>query len=336
MLKKSVVKLANVVGETGLFRSLCPKRVPVFMLHRLYEAGDKPLSGGMSAEILRSHLDYLARRGYRVLSMDELWLMLNQGAVMPSKSVMFSIDDGFCDHFDLAARVFDEFGFVLNFFVITGFLDQELWPWDDQVTYALNHTELDTAEVRLPSGAAIRMDLAGKGVAETISDLRRKLKRDSQTNLYEWLKTELFGSLAVEYPSGIPDEFRSMSWEDARILRESGHGVYPHTRSHRILSRLTLDEKAFEINSSVTRMREELHYQPEVFAYPTGRRSDYDQDDIKQLELAGIHMAFNTVPGYVRSLQNRFELPRFSLPSDKDDFRQIVNRFEAFKMGLRG
>lgn len=335
MLKNAALKLANTIGETGIFRLLCPQRVPVFMLHRIFNSEKQALAVGMQAQVLRSYLQYLAKRGYRVLTMHELWRMLNQHEPIPSKSAMFTIDDGFFDHHDVAAKVFEEFGFALNFFVITGFLDQELWPWDDQITYALHRTKRDRVDVTLPSGAVHALDLSQGDVGASVNELRSRLKAEPQEDLYSWLRTELYECLSVQYPCHIPKEFSPMSWSDARALQKAGHGVYPHTLSHRILSMLSPEEKQHEINHSRDRVRDELKCQSDVFAYPTGRRSDYDHADIKQLKVSGFRMAFNTVPNYVVSGQSFFELPRFSLPRKFEDFRQIVNRFEALKTRLR-
>jgi peptidoglycan/xylan/chitin deacetylase (PgdA/CDA1 family) len=126
-----------------------------------------------------------------------------------------------------------------------------------------------------------------------------------------------------------------MSWSDARSLGERGHGVYPHTCSHRILSSLNPAEKREEIRGSLERVGEELGDSPKVFAYPTGRPGDYDNEDMEELRQAGFNMAFNTVPAYVLRGQDHYQLPRFSLPENTADFLQIVNRFEALKGKLR-
>lgn len=334
MLKSAVVRIANLVGETGCFRLLAPEVVPVFMLHRVY-SGARSVAGGLPADTLRDHLAYVARRGYKVLTMDELLGMLEEGGRIHAKSVMFTIDDGFSDHFSVAARVFDEFGFVLNCFVITGFLDQELWPWDDQVSYAIQSSSCQQAKLTLPSGDPYLLDLVGDGINTAVRTLRDALKAVPQANLYQWIQSELFPALAAEYPSKVPPEFLAMSWSDASLLQQAGHGVYPHTCSHRILSTLTSDEKQYEIDHSRKRVEQELGKPPLVFAYPTGRQRDYDQRDMEQLINSGFKMAFTTVPNYVRKGQNLLELPRFSMPANSADFRQIVNRFEAFKNRLR-
>ncbi|WP_203300624.1 polysaccharide deacetylase family protein [Marinobacter sediminum] len=263
--------------------------------------------------------------------MDELFEMLGEGGRIDPKSVIFTIDDGFSDHFEVAARAFDEFGFVLNCFVITGFLDGKLWPWDYQITYAVHHCALNEVALTLPTGEKYQLNMAKDGAIHSIRKLRNKLKSCRQTNIYDWLKFELFTALAVGYPTDVPAEFTAMSWDNARTLQANGHGIYPHTYSHRILSSLPIGEKQVEIEESLKRVQAELGNKPKVFAYPTGRQMDFDQSDIEELAKCGVEMAFTTVTDYVSKGQSLLKLPRFSVPENAEDFRQIMNRFEAFK-----
>lgn len=332
-MKPIILKCANLLGETGLYRILRPGRIPVFMLHRITN-GKGSLPGEIPAETLRAYLTYLSERQYQVLGMEEFLAILDQDKPWPSKSVMFTIDDGFEDQNEVAARIFDEFGFPLNFFLITGLLDRELWPWDDQITYALYGTEAREAEFTLPSGKSLHVNINSASRRQTARTIRNALKVEKQESVYDWMKRELYAKLAVEFPIDIPEGFRPMSWEDARTLRARGHGVYPHTRSHRILSTLSITEKHEEIQHAQARFTQELGFTPDVFAYPTGRINDYDSDDINELRLAGFRVAFNTVPTYVQPRFPRYELPRFSLPQSESAFLQIVNRLEALKERL--
>lgn len=334
MVKSIVLRFVNIIGETGLYRILRPNRIPVFMLHRVTD-GTMDLPGSLSAKTLRSYLSYLASNHYQVLSMEELWSFLYQENRVPNNSVMFTIDDGFSDHHDVAARIFDEFGFKLNFFVITGLLDEQLWPWDSQVNYALKNTCVALAGIELPSGKVYPIDLNKRSVIKETRNIRNALKTEKQEKIYDWIKFELYRKLEVDYPRSIPEEFRPMSWEDARSLRARGHGVYPHTHSHRILSTLSLDEKRLEIAHSTERIKQELNFFPEVFAYPTGRQSDYDWLDVREVQKAGFKMVFNSVSDYIRPGGSMYELPRFSLPDNQEHFFQIVNRFEALKSTFR-
>lgn len=329
-MKSLMLKFANLVGETGLYRLLRPGRVPVFMLHRVTDS-NSVVPGEMTADKLRDYLRYLSKCDYRVLTIDEFRLILEQRLPVPSKSVMFTIDDGFFDHHDVVASVFEEFGFALNFFLITDLLDGKLWPWDDQIAYAFNCTEVSEATLHLPSGSVCRIDLTRTSARQTIREVRRSLKNEGQSNIYEWIRDEIYQKLKVGFPDTIPPEYQPMSWNDARSLRARGHGVFPHSCTHRILSMLSLEEKRYEIREALKRVTSEMGYTPDVFAYPTGRLGDYDANDINELKSANFKVAFNTVAEYVTTETDHYQLPRFSLPENTVDFLQVVNRFEALK-----
>lgn len=332
MVKSTIVKFANHIGETGLFRAFFSQCVPVFMLHRI-TTDQTQIPGAVHEDTLRRYLQYLADREFKILTMVELWQFIAEQRAIPSKSVMFTIDDGFFDHHDAAAKVFDEFGFALNFFVITEFLEQRLWPWDDQVAYAMEESSLAQVTLVLPSGEEFELKLGEHPCRETIRDFRNRLKSCDQSKVYQWLALELFPKLGVEFPDTVPRRYRPMSWDDARALSAAGHGVYPHTCTHRILSSLPAEEREKEIVDSISCVQRELGESPKVFAYPTGRAYDFGSPDVAVLKELGIDMAFSTVADYVRSAPTTdfYALPRFSLPDTMNDFVQIVNRFEAVK-----
>ena len=333
-MKKVIVKIANTIGETGLYHRLCPGNLPVFMLHRVHD-DSCPDIGGLHADQLRSYLRYLSARHYRILSMDEIRDIVVNKVKIPAKCVAFTIDDGFFDHYQVAASVFDEFHYPLNFFVITGFLDGQLWPWDDQVAWTIHHAKKETAEVLLPEGEVLKLDVQQEHASRSVKTLRERLKKTGQKGIYSWIRDQLFPATDAAFPETTPGPYAPMSWDDARDLVRRGHGVYPHTGSHRILSTLDNSQRESEILDSRRRVEEELKQRVSVFAYPTGRPSDYGRTDAEILERAGFDIAFNTVTDYIRSGERPFDLPRFSLPESGDDFRQIVNRFEAFKARLR-
>lgn len=333
-MKRFVVSVANAIGEAGLYHRLCPNHLPIFMLHRVHD-DSCPEIGGLHVSQLRSYLRYLTARNYCVLSMDEIRGIVMNKAGIPAKCVAFTIDDGFFDHYQVAASVFDEFHYPLNFFVITGFLDGQLWPWDDQVAWAIHHAKNETAQVQLPEGEVLKLDLREEHATKSVKILRERLKKTGQADIYQWIRELLFPATGLVFPEIIPKPYAPMSWDDARDLVRRGHLVYPHTCSHRILSTLDASLRESEILVSRQRVEEELKQGVSVFAYPTGRLSDYGPLDTEILERAGFDVAFNTVADYIRPGERPYELPRFSLPGSENDFRQIVNRFEALKARLR-
>jgi peptidoglycan/xylan/chitin deacetylase (PgdA/CDA1 family) len=84
-----------------------------------------------------------------------------------------------------------------------------------------------------------------------------------------------------------------------------------HTRSHRMLSRLSAREQAQELSDGVAWIRT-LTGQAEVpFCYPWGGPNTYTADTLRLLEELGYSGAFNTVRrSALVGRDGRFEVPR--------------------------
>lgn len=106
-----------------------------------------------------------------------------------------------------------------------------------------------------------------------------------------------------------------MTWEDARELRDGGVELGGHTVSHPILSRLDEAEALAEIGHCRERMVAELgESSGQTFAYPFGRRWDYDEGTLRATRQAGFSQAVNTHAGANGRTSDRLQLAR--LPVD--------------------
>ena len=101
---------------------------------------------------------------------------------------------------------------------------------------------------------------------------------------------------------------------DAAMVREmaaAGMTFGYHTRSHRMLSRLTPAEQRGELNDGVAWIRELTGQRTVSFCYPWGGRRTYSAETLEILERAGYSTAFNTERRRVNAQRDhRFELPR--------------------------
>jgi peptidoglycan/xylan/chitin deacetylase (PgdA/CDA1 family) len=68
----------------------------------------------------------------------------------------------------------------------------------------------------------------------------------------------------------LPEERRFMSWEDCRLLLQSGHIIGAHTRSHRCLTDLNKTAQFREIVTSGEILKHRLGVPIEWFAFPFG------------------------------------------------------------------
>jgi peptidoglycan/xylan/chitin deacetylase (PgdA/CDA1 family) len=298
---------------------------PIFVLHRI---AVEPTELGQSAAYLERCLELLHRYRFIPLSLPELANRLASGSPLPHKSVVFTADDGFRDQAEVAATLCARYDVPLTCFVVTDFIDGLIWPWDDQVSYIVNRTKKRQFDIDLPDASRFEYRSHGSSPPILARTLRNRLKVGVQQQLYEWLPA-LYSAADVEQPEAPPVKYTSMTWDDARSLQANGHVVAPHSRSHRILSQLSEAESSVEINGSIARVEAMLGKPCEVFAYPTGRSTDFTPRESACVQRAGLLAAVSTVPGAASARQDRYALPRFSLPDDQESFLQCLSFIEA-------
>ena len=306
--------------------------VPIFMLHRLSnESATKQADYLLHVEWC---LSYLRKNQYKPISLDRLVYYYENDIQIDPKTVVFTIDDGFYDHYELAGPLFSKYDIPLTCFVITDFLDGILWPWDNHISYILSSTKVTNFELILPEGKKKLFHNERNFVSQNISVLRNELKLLDNSNMYSWID-ECYRRLDVEKLETPPDIFKPMSWSDAQSFIDSGHKIAPHTQTHRILSRLTSHDANIEIAHSKERVQTMLRNSSNVFAYPTGRNLDFSCKDIDIVKQHKFSFAVTAEPGYSTKNVNKFTVPRFTLPDNKFDFIQYLSFFEALKQHIK-
>ncbi len=303
---------------------------PIFMIHRVYESGNG--GHGHSTAYLSQCLQHLQAKKYNILSLAELAQLIESREQVPKRSVVFTADDGFIDQAQLGGALFSQYDAPMTFFVISSFLDRQIWPWDDQVKYIVNSTKRSSIDTFYPSGDRLNVNLAfTQRERKTVYELiRTTLKKQAQSGVYDWLP-KLFDAAEVEPPGKIPDDYLPMQWSDAQKLINDGHSVAPHTKTHRILSQLDDSDSRSEILGSIETLANRLNGASNLFAYPTGRAIDYGSREIDVLKNAGIQAAVSTTAGAVGASSPQFELPRYPLPTNLNTFIQYLGAFEFLR-----
>ncbi len=300
------------------------------MLHRMLSPKfNNP--GGITEDFLRTCLQYLKKNQYHFLSLEEMVQALTTNRQLPKRSVVFTIDDGYIDQAEIALPVFEEFNCPVTFFVITGMLDQTLWPWDAQVAWITQATKKESLNINI-SGNAVRFQL---------NDVHNK--RLSRRAIQDYFKSvdsnqlpEQINSLAeaaaVDIPAHPPAEFMPMTWTLARQYESDIVRFAPHSITHNILSKLDAESLEKELHGSWLKISSELDQPAKIFCYPTGRPGDYGTREIEALNRLGYTAAVSTTAATVdidnHSSQQLFTLPRYALPSTMGDFIQYCSWIE--------
>lgn len=336
-LQRRVLHLLELPGARRSLGVLRRGIGTVFMLHRLAD----PETGAVGADPreLRRTLEFLRKRGYRLVSIQELFEALRNGDPSTDLGAAFTLDDGYREQATVAGPIFAEFDCPATVFVTTGFLDGDLWQWWDKIEHLF----------RTSPRRALSIEFAGAGLQYSLStEAERQAARDDFTarckRVPEAEKLAAIARLAaqadVELPLRAPEEYQAMTWEDVRAWEGRGLSFGAHTKTHPILSNTGDAQCAEEILGSLARLRQQARQPSPVFCYPNGGPEDVGPREYRHVQEAGFSGALTTSIGYAsaREFRSRPENPylvrRFPYPEDSRVAALFASGADRLRRGL--
>jgi len=323
-IKRKVARLLSGSSVAPLIRTiLLGNGGTIFTLHRFAGRGLPPATLEHALAKLREH-------GFAFVS---LQTMLDGGIDQRERcrQVAFTVDDGYADFLEVGLPIFEKHRCPVTLFAITGFLDGELWPWWDQVTYMLEHT-VGRLDLVTTTGEFHR-EVGDRSRAAVIADLTAWLKTLPDEEKLSAI-ARAARQLGVAIPRQAPSEYRPLSWEQARSATQRGVTVGPHTHTHPLLPNISAQQAKAEILKSWQRLNQELADPLPIFAFPGGA---FTARDVAITKRCGMRAALTTAPGHVAGgdLDDPYRLPRFDLPADELTLMQIVSGLQAAKHRVR-
>ncbi|MDJ0806107.1 MAG: polysaccharide deacetylase family protein [Gammaproteobacteria bacterium] len=306
------------------------------MVHRMQV--DEQSCTGTSPDHLRRCLTYLKDHDYQLLSLEALIDALHRQSELLDNAVVFTMDDGYMDQALVAAPIFLEFDCPLTFFVITDMVDQQLWPWDAKISWAINESKQQLLRLHLDDEIIV-LELGDVHKQRTARNQLRDIIKELATDRIPEILDQVAQSAAIEWPTEMPQAFTPMTWDIARQLEDNGIRFAPHSKSHRILSKVNESSIEDEIMGSWYKLKQELSNPLKVFCYPTGRALDFGPREIELLKKEAFLGAVSTFPGFVQATmsetRDKFRLPRYELPDNMVDFIQYCSWIEQAKVRTR-
>jgi len=317
-LKNTLINLLTTPIITTIASRVLGNGIPIFMLHRF----ESDSCSGTTPYHLRYCLEYLSENGHAFISLEKLITSLRNNESLPPKSIVFTIDDGFADQVEIAAPIFLEFNCPVTIFLVTGMLDEKLWPWDDKVSHLINSTRKQAINLTMPD-KLIELQLNTPNAKRSaIRAIQNAIKSQAAESTNDTL-SQLEKITDITLPNTPPNGFRPMTWDMAREYESKGIIFAPHTVSHRILSKLNAVNAESEIVTSWQRIQTELKSPAPIFSYPTGRYCDYGAREIDIIKKAGLIGAVSTYPAQAeitkKSDKYLYQLPRLALPSSLEE-----------------
>lgn len=241
---------------------------------------------GHRLEMLAEFITRLRRIGVPIVGLDDVVEAMRGTDSLPQLSVCFTLDDGYWDQAEQTVPLLLDHGVLPTVFLITGFLDGQLWPWDARVHELF----------RLAAGPSLQIRLAGSGLDFDIGSPASRLhSRHIFTELCkavsdqrrEKLISALCESVGVDPEIPLPRHQRPMTWDQARALERRGVRFGSHSVSHCVFSRIPEERAVAELEVSGKRIAEELRRPLPVVAWPIGRPVDFGDRDLALAAQAG-------------------------------------------------
>jgi len=272
-------------------------------------------------QVLTRHCGYI-RKHFRPVSLSQVEHALHQGAPLPSQALAITVDDGYRDFLTVAAPIFRAYELPVTVYLISGFIDGQLWPWWDRLAYALQSTHKPYLEDGfLANGARPLQNDADRQAAysEMCAALVKMSNRDRLATM-----ERLPAALEVEVPASAPQEYEALTWDEVRALQKAGVEFGAHTRTHPILTSLESDDQVrAELSESKRRIEEQLQCPVTHFCYPNG---DFNDSVVAAVKQCGFLSATTVLSGYDSLSTDPYRLMRHSLEMDLSDeyFRESL------------
>lgn len=347
---KGLLRDAWALGlyHTGLWRvadRLAPRRLLVLAGHCVEDPavnGDLPADMRISRARLTRLLGALTSR-FEAVTVVEGWEALQAGG--GRSMVALSMDDGYRDNLTVLPAVLEETGARATVYLESRALLERRANWSHGYFWLLAEGGLRPVEVARAymahaddEEACVRLEQLLLEERASAYEVKRVLKYQARSEerdrVLRRLVEERGGDLLA-----LCDRIH-LTLAEADEAAAAGLELGGHTRTHEVLSTLGPDEQTREIEGG----REDLAHAlasgaPRTFAYPFGRRWDFDEASEQAVQRAGYSLAVTTHAGVVTADSAAYCLPRLMIDEDTSIAQAVVQAAGGFwlldRLGLR-
>jgi peptidoglycan/xylan/chitin deacetylase (PgdA/CDA1 family) len=298
-------RYARVMGRRYLRRQQpAADSYQVMLYHRVNPAHDPFSVSSVHPRDFEQQLIFL-KEHYNVLPLAELWRRVADHT-LPPRAVAITFDDGYADNHQFALPLLRKHAVPATLFLASAAAEEREPLWYDRVLHAFRMTacrQVDFEPLGLAAASLASIEARRSAAVCCLARLRALPERERQDR-----QRELLAALRVRDFGGLHGLM--MGWSEARQLDREGFAVEAHTASHPILSRLTHAEAVEEVSSSKRAIEQQLQKEVRFFAYPNGKRDDFNEDSKRVLQEAGFHAAFTTAPNKNTAFDDPYALGR--------------------------
>jgi peptidoglycan/xylan/chitin deacetylase (PgdA/CDA1 family)/CelD/BcsL family acetyltransferase involved in cellulose biosynthesis len=284
---------------------------PKFVILNYHRVGTQgvPLYCKLRPEVFEWQMRFIASN-YPVVSMDDLCESLHAG-VGSGIGIAVTFDDGYSDTYTEALPILKKYNIPATVYLTAESIETGGLAWYDRVFLVLKHFAGDKLDLLLdrPRRFELASDRSRLLAAQSIIGFLRSCPDQRRRAICADL--EAMVKLPEEEMAG-----RMLSWEEARDMRAAGISFGSHTMTHPVLSRLDARQRHYELAASKALIEGRLATRVEHFAFPFGKRCDYDQTG-EELQSFQYRSAVTTESGANGAAARPYELKRMQTGDDE-------------------
>jgi peptidoglycan/xylan/chitin deacetylase (PgdA/CDA1 family) len=300
--------LAHVLFWSGtrfLLGQLPPRdSLLVLNYHRIGNPDEDTFDPGVfsaTAEQFDDQIAYL-KRNVSLVTLQEA-LAFIEGRPLddsPRCRALITFDDGYVDNYEVAFPILRSHGVQGVFFLVTDLVGTCSVPWWDRIAYLIKTARKPRFSLNYP--AHLHINLIENGTTKSLKKILNLFASPENAD-----PDRFFQELQDEAQGDPPPstQRRFLDWCEARLMITGGMAIGSHTRSHMVLSQLSLDQQRLELEQSRVQLRERLGVEIDALAYPVGDSSSFSDQTQRLAEEAGYRAAFSfydgtNLPGRIR------------------------------------
>ena len=223
--------------------------------------------------------------------------------------VVVTFDDGYRDNLTNALPIAESKGVPITFFVTSGILGNHNGFWWGRLGTLLRARPSHVRELDLPVGGRnVRLPVGSSGIRADLDSVRRHLLPLRVTEIERALDAV---SDQWQVGSASPPDAQTLNPEDLlRLAASDTVTIGAHTVDHVRLRDRPAREQRDTISGSKRELEQSIGRTVSHFAYPFGRRDDFDDRSVDAVRSAEFDTACTAIPGMAHSSTDPYRLPR--------------------------
>ena len=173
--------------------------IPILCYHRF---GTHSSKLNVAPSAFEAQMDFLARNGYTVVTLERLASFLDGKEALPAKSVVITIDDGYRSAYEIAFPVLRKFGFHAAVFLYTDFVGAS-----DALTWAQMKEMMASGLVEIQPHSKSHANLVLRLPGESDAKYKERIRREVDVPVIVLRDRLADPSFTYAYPYGDVNDY---------------------------------------------------------------------------------------------------------------------------------